>query len=110
MPARPLVTVRPPKDFDIYTAAQVREELKEAIEIKVAGVLIVDLEHVRFIDETGLGVLVGALKRARAHNCQFVVGCSAEPILKIFRISGMDKVFDIRANTEELAEGEEQPG
>ena len=55
--------------------------------------LVVDMERVEFLDSTGLGVLVGGLKRVRAHDGSLDLVCTQERILKIFRITGLTKVF-----------------
>ena len=81
-------------EIDIYTAPRLRELL-----IDLAGTnnyqLIVNLEKVGFLDSTGLGVLVGGLKRVRAHDGSLDLVCTQERILKIFRITGLTKVFGI---------------
>jgi anti-sigma B factor antagonist len=57
--------------------------------------IVVNLEKVGFLDSTGLGVLVGGLKRVRAHDGSLDLVCTREQILKIFRITGLTKVFGI---------------
>jgi len=57
--------------------------------------IIVDLEAVDFMDSSGLGVLVGGLKRVRARDGAVHIVCTKEKILKIFRITGLTKVFQI---------------
>ncbi|MEU1470043.1 STAS domain-containing protein [Streptomyces sp. NPDC005761] len=57
--------------------------------------LIMDLTHVDFIDSTGLGVIVGGLKRVRAFDGRVALVASSEPVLKAFRITGLTKVFPI---------------
>ncbi|MCW2545929.1 MAG: anti-sigma-factor antagonist domain protein, partial [Mycobacterium sp.] len=52
-------------------------------------------------DVTGLGVLVGGLKRVRAHEGSLRLVCTQERILKIFRITGLTKVFPIHASVAE---------
>ena len=52
-------------EVDVYTAPRLRERLVELVE-GGARKVIVDLSRVEFLDSTGLGVLVGALKRLRA--------------------------------------------
>ena len=44
---------------------------------------------------SGLGVLVGGLKKVRAHDGSLELICSQERLLKIFRITGLAKVFVI---------------
>jgi anti-sigma B factor antagonist len=62
--------------------------------------VVVDLARVDFLDSTGLGVLVGALKRLRAANGTFGLVCAKEPLLKIFRITALDQVFPIYPSVE----------
>jgi anti-sigma B factor antagonist len=81
-------------EIDIYTAPRLRELL-----IDLAGQgsyqLVVNLEKVGFLDSTGLGVLVGGLKRVRPHDGSLDLVCTQERILKIFKITGLTKVFGI---------------
>ncbi|MBV9382566.1 MAG: STAS domain-containing protein [Streptosporangiaceae bacterium] len=81
-------------EIDVYTAPRLREKL---ISLADAGSyhLIVDMERVEFLDSTGLGVLVGGLKRVRAYDGGIDLVCTQGRILKIFRITGLSKVFDI---------------
>ena len=53
------------------------------------------MDKVEFLDSTGLGVLVGGLKRVRAHDGSLDLVCTQERILKIFRITGLTQVFGI---------------
>ncbi|HVV77390.1 MAG TPA: STAS domain-containing protein [Mycobacteriales bacterium] len=92
-------------EIDVYTAPKLREHL---IDLVASGQyqLIVDLEAVDFLDSTGLGVLVGGLKRVRSHDGSLDLVCSQDRILKIFRITGLTKVFAIHASIgEALAAG-----
>nr|MBA2558396.1 STAS domain-containing protein [Propionibacteriales bacterium] len=79
-------------EIDVYTAPKLRDRLVELID---AGhyQLVIDLEQVDFLDSTGLGVLVGALKRVRGHQGSLRIVCTQERLLKIFRITGLTKVF-----------------
>jgi anti-sigma B factor antagonist len=87
-------------EIDVYTAPKLREQL---IDLVSAGNyhLVVDMENVDFLDSTGLGVLVGGLKRVRAHDGSLQLVCTQERILKIFRITGLTKVFPIHSSVEE---------
>ena len=53
------------------------------------------MEEVEFLDSTGLGVLVGGLKKVRAHDGSLQLVCNQDRLLKIFRITGLAKVFAI---------------
>jgi anti-sigma B factor antagonist len=87
-------------EVDVYTAPKLRERLVELVDGGARHV-VVDLGRVDFLDSTGLGVLVGALKRLRAAGGTFGLVCSKEPLLKIFRITALDQVFGIFASVDE---------
>lgn len=81
-------------EIDVYTAPRLRDTITTLVG---AGAyhLVVDLSAVEFLDSTGLGVLVGGLKKVRSHDGSLVLVCSQERLLKIFRITGLSKVFAI---------------
>ena len=54
-------------EIDIYSAPRLRELLIDLVST-TSYQLIVDLDKVGFLDPTGLGVLVGGLKRVRPHD------------------------------------------
>ena len=81
-------------EIDIYTAPRLRELLIDLVG-KGRYQLVVNLEKVGFLDSTGLGVLVGGLKRVRPHDGSLDLVCTQERILKIFKITGLTKVFGI---------------
>lgn len=81
-------------EIDVYTAPRLREAIVAAIDAGHTR-LVVDVEKVEFLDSTGLGVLVGALKKVRADGGTLDIVCTQERILKIFDITGLDKVFGL---------------
>ncbi len=87
-------------EIDVYTAPRLRELLIELVNSSHFQ-LVVNMEKVEFLDSTGLGVLVGGLKRVRAHDGSLDLVCTQERILKIFRITGLTKVFGIHDTVDE---------
>lgn len=81
-------------EIDCHNASDVRERLRELVALGNTH-LVLDLDQVGFLDSTGLGVLVGALKRVRALDGSLHVVCANESLLTIFRITGLNQVFDI---------------
>jgi anti-sigma B factor antagonist len=81
-------------EIDVYTAPKLRDKITELVN---AGhhTILVDMEQVEFLDSTGLGVLVGGLKKVRAQQGSMELICSQDRLLKIFRITGLAKVFTI---------------
>ena len=87
-------------EIDVYTAPKLRERIIELVD-EGQYHLVVDLEKVEFLDSTGLGVLVGGLKRVRGHDGSLQLVCTQERLLKIFRITGLSKVFAIHGSQSE---------
>lgn len=90
-------------EVDVYTSPQLKQELVDAIETGCID-LVVDLEKVAFIDSSGLGVLVSGLRRVKERSGTMRLVCTRDNILKIFRITGLDKVFPIFPSYEAAAE------
>jgi anti-sigma B factor antagonist len=86
-------------EVDVYTAPRLREKLVELVS-QGKRQIIVDLESVDFLDSTGLGVLVGGLKRLRSHDGDLALVCTQHRILKVFEITGLTKVFTIYDSVE----------
>jgi anti-sigma B factor antagonist len=86
-------------EIDVYTAPQLRERLVSMVDGGARHV-VVDLGRVEFLDSTGLGVLVGALKRLRGVGGELSLVCNQERLLKIFRITGLDRVFTLYPTVE----------
>jgi anti-sigma B factor antagonist len=91
-------------EIDVYTAPKLREKLIELVN-EGSYHLVVDLEKVDFLDSTGLGVLVGGLKRVRNHDGSLKLVCTQDKILKIFRITGLTKVFSIHDSVDDAIAG-----
>lgn len=81
-------------EIDVYTAPKLRDHLSELVGHGQSSIVI-DLDQVDFLDSTGLGVLVGGLKKVRAVDGSLSIVCTQERLLKIFRITQLSKVFNI---------------
>ena len=76
-------------DMDMSTVAALRERLSGLADS--GKPLIVDLNRISFIDSAGLGVLVGAARRAGAHGGSLHVVCARPQIRQLFRLTGLDR-------------------
>jgi len=81
-------------EVDIYTAGQLKEAFIKIIEEKKESIRI-DAEKLEYIDSTGLGVLIGALKRLRQDNKNIIIFNIKPSIKKLLNITGLDKIFVI---------------
>ena len=81
-------------EIDVYTSPKVKDAITELIAQGHYN-LVINLEKVRYIDSTGLGVLIGGLKRVREHGGTVNLVCTNPQIKKIFDITGLVKIFGI---------------
>ena len=91
---RPFVVVAVRGEVDIATAPKLREKLVE-LASQGAQKVVVDLEGVEFLDSTGLGVLIGGMKRLRGLDGDLTLVCTQPRILKVFEITGLNRAFSI---------------
>ncbi len=96
-------------EIDLYTAPEFKERMVQVIEDGKKQV-IVDLSKATFIDSTTLGVLVGGVKRLRPAGGTLVLVCSDQNIVKIFEITGLDRVFPIYDTRDEALASVKQGG
>jgi anti-sigma B factor antagonist len=86
--------VRAPEDVDIGNADGLRAALVHAASLQaVHGVLVVDMARTEFCDTAGLHALVAAHKRARAGGGQVLLVIGSGAVLRIFTITGLDRVI-----------------
>ena len=90
----PFVVIVVRGEVDIATAPKLREKL---VELASGGAkqVVVDLEAVEFLDSTGLGVLIGGMKRLRGLEGDLTLVCTQPRILKVFEITGLNRAFTI---------------
>ncbi len=81
-------------EIDVYTSPKVKDAISKLIDDE-HYYLVINLEKVRYIDSTGLGVLIGGLKRVREHGGSVNLVCTNPQIKKIFDITGLVKIFGI---------------
>ena len=98
--------VVPRGEVDIATNGQLKTVINDlVVDGKVN--LVVDLSEVDFLDSTGLGALIGGRRKAHAFKGSFAIVCADEQLLKVFRITGLDKVFAIHDNRADAIKGPE---
>ncbi|RJP27255.1 MAG: anti-sigma factor antagonist [Actinobacteria bacterium] len=84
-------------EIDLSTSPVFKETVYGVIESGKIDVII-DLNALEFMDSTGLGVLVAALKKTSMEGGSIRLICNKRNILKVFTVTGLDKVFSIYDN------------
>jgi anti-anti-sigma factor len=73
---------------------ELRDRINQAIE-RDAKTILVDLSDVTFMDSSGLGALVTALKAVRATGGKLCICSVNEQVKILFELTSMDRVFEI---------------
>jgi anti-sigma B factor antagonist len=81
-------------EVDAYTSSRFREVMVELIEDGHHN-LVVSMAKVEYIDSSGLGALVGGLKRATERQGKILIAASQPQVRKVFEITGLEKVFPL---------------
>ncbi|SEN82052.1 anti-sigma B factor antagonist [Amphibacillus marinus] len=81
-------------EIDAYTAPILKESLLPLTKTANAEV-IVDLEQVNYMDSTGLGVFISALKSAKEHDSKLKLIQLQERVHRLFKITSLDSIIDI---------------
>jgi anti-sigma B factor antagonist len=84
--------VAAPEEIDITNAGALRAALLEAA-ARGHGTFVVDMSLTRFCDSSGLQALVAAHRRARAEDGEVLLVIPAAAVLRVFAITGMDRVI-----------------
>lgn len=85
-------------DIDMSTVAGLRERLFGLADS--GQPLIVDLNRITFIDSAGLGVLVGAARRATVHGGSLHAVCSRPQTRKLLWLTGVDRRIPLSATVD----------
>ncbi len=89
-------------EIDVYTSTQLKETIVSTM-AEGAKFVVMNLSKVEYLDSTGLGVLIGALKHLRERQGNLVIVSPSMRITRIFEITGLYKIFTIYQTEEEAA-------
>lgn len=82
-------------EVDIDSADELKEKLIDLLEEKNRSIII-NAEDMEYIDSTGLGMLIGIVKRLKTESNDLIIVNPKPGILKLLSITGLDKVFSVR--------------
>lgn len=87
-------TVRLEGTCDLATVPQLREALVPLAPPEVRR-LVIDVSELEFCDSTGLGTMLGALRRMREGGGEFAIAGAHGTVLKLLRITGVDTLISL---------------
>ena len=81
-------------ELDVSTADKVKAHLHNLADEKILDMKI-NLENLDYIDSTGLGAMIGVLKKLKTDNKEIYIINPKSNVKKIFTITGLDKIFKV---------------
>lgn len=97
-----VLCIRLSGELDHHAAEQLREKVNNLLSGNEIKHIVLNLEHLLFMDSSGLGVILGRYKQIKAMNGEMVV-CAISPAVKrLFDMSGLFKIIRLE-ETEHLA-------
>lgn len=81
-------------ELDVAGADKVKEHLNSLVEEKPMDIKI-NFTNLEYIDSTGLGALIGVLKRLKVNEKDIYILNPRKNVKKIFDITGLDKIFKV---------------
>ncbi|MGL5347153.1 MAG: STAS domain-containing protein [Peptostreptococcaceae bacterium] len=81
-------------ELDVSTADKLKEYLHKLADEQVIDMKI-DLTNLDYIDSTGLGVIIGVLKKLKTSDKEIYIMNPKSNVKKIFTITGLDKIFKV---------------
>lgn len=91
--------IKPSGILDGTKTNQFRQEVSGCVE-EGADIILINFKDVTFMDSSGLGALVLALKTVRASGGKLFICSINEQIRMLFELTSMDRVFEIFSNQE----------
>ena len=81
-------------ELDVSTADKLKEHLHKLAEKEIVDMKI-NLTNLDYIDSTGLGVMIGVLKKLKIEDKEIYILNPKSNVRKIFTITGLDKIFKV---------------
>jgi len=89
------LTAKPTCEIDHHTAKPIREGIDKALFEKKPELLVLDFSDVRFMDSSGIGLIIGRCEVCRAIGAHVRV-VSLSPLLsRLVRLSGIEKIKNL---------------
>ncbi|WP_176049688.1 STAS domain-containing protein [Burkholderia sp. BCC1644] len=84
--------------FDSFVAPRIRDDLVGLVQ-QGAHRIVVDLQHVSFVDSSGLGAMVSGYKALDRRGDIVLCGAS-DAVRTLLRLTRMDRVFHVVADVD----------
>ncbi len=81
-------------EVDAFTAPKLKDALLPLTK-EERQTVEVDLQNVNYMDSTGLGVFISALKSTKEHNTELKLVQMQDRVYRLFKITGLTEIMNI---------------
>ena len=99
-----VTVVAPTGRLDVAGAPTLKDAISDAVKSERARVVI-DLEGVSFVDSTGLGSVIAALKQIKSSNGDLRLAAPNQQVRVVLELTTLDRVFPYYATVEDALTG-----
>lgn len=89
--------------LDVKVSAEVKQEVKSLIESQQIQKMIINMQHITFVDSSGLGCILSIFKLLHSRGGDLKLACMTKPVRTIFELVCMHKIFEIFNSVEEAS-------
>jgi anti-anti-sigma factor len=96
-----ILAIDNPRLVDTTAIEQCYREIVAALDTSEESNVLVDFSRVSFMSSMALGMLVRVNKKCKEYKASLKLSGISRDIREVFKITGMDKIFDIQPNAAE---------
>ena len=93
------LTLTLPAEIDHHSAKPVREETDRWIAKLKPDSVVIDFSGVKFMDSSGIGLILGRYNKVAPYGGRVVVECADRRTLQLLRLAGVQKLVEIKSAT-----------
>jgi stage II sporulation protein AA (anti-sigma F factor antagonist) len=87
-------------EIDHHTAARLRARIDRAIFLERPKTLCLDFSEVRFMDSSGIALILGRVETTSAIDAKVHLGGLSPTLFKLVRLSGIERIRNITVSPE----------
>lgn len=95
-----VLCIRLSGELDHHAADELRQRATSALEEQSVRHIVLNLEHLTFMDSSGLGVILGRYKHIKQLHGEMIVCAVSPPIKRLFDMSGLFKIVRLEESEE----------
>ena len=91
-------------EIDHFASVHLREDIEAELKRRPVSQLVLDFSDVRFMDSSGVGMIIGRYKTMKAHGGSVYAQGLHPPIDRLFHLAGLHRIIAIKSGGQETYE------